>query len=114
MLLLLKNANLTLAFILELSVLAALCYWGFYSGPNMPAKIGLGIGLPVLAIIVWAIWGAPNSTTQLQGIWFLLLQIVFFGSAAVALYTANQRVLGIVFALIFVLNTVLAYAWGQK
>ena len=110
----LKNANLALAFFLELGVLVALGYWGFHTGPNILVKIGLGIGLPVIAIIVWGFWGAPNSTTQLQGFWFLLLQIIFFGAAAVALYTANQRTLGIAFALIFALNCALAYAWGQK
>jgi hypothetical protein len=50
----------------------------------------------------------------LQGLPFLLLQIVFFGCAAVVLYIVGQHLLGIIFALVFVLNTVLAYVWGQK
>jgi len=39
--------------------------------------------------------------------------VVFFGSAAVALFAASQRVLGVVFALVFVVNLALIYAWGQ-
>ena len=107
----LKNANAALAFFLELGVLAALGYWGFHTGSNMPVKIGLCIGLPLIAIVVWALWGAPNSTSQLQGFWFLLLQIAFFGSAAVALYTSGHRTLGIAFALVFALNCTLVYVW---
>jgi Protein of unknown function (DUF2568) len=110
----LKNANLALAFFLELAVLAALGYWGFHTGPNIFMKIGFGIGLPVIAIVIWALWGAPRSATRLRGFWFLLLQIIFFGSAAIALYTAQQHTLGIVFALVFVLNCTLGYVWRQK
>ena len=110
----LKNANAALAFFLELGVLAVLGYWGFHTGPNMFAKIGLCISLPLVAIVVWALWGAPNSSSHLQGLWFLLLQIVFFGSAVVALYTSGHRNLGIAFALIFALNCTLAYAWRQQ
>ncbi len=111
---LLKNVNLALAFVLELGVLASLCYFGFVSGPSTFVKIVLGIGLPVVAIVIWALFGAPKSQWQFTGFWFLLLQILFFGSAALALYVSGQRVPGIVFALLFVLNTSLAYAWGQK
>lgn len=107
----LKSANTALAFFLELGALVALGYWGFHTGPNRLVKIGLGIGLPVAAIVIWGFWGAPNSSTQLQGFWFLLLQIVFFGGAAVALYAANKHTLGIIFALVFVVNCVLLYAW---
>jgi hypothetical protein len=108
-----KNANLALAFLLELCVLAALVFWGFSTGSGTLAKIALGIGVPVLAIIIWALFGAPRGPWHLNGIWYLLLKIVFFGSAAVALYAAGQHVLGVVFALVFVMNTTLLYVWGQ-
>jgi len=42
-----------------------------------------------------------------------MLQIVFFGSAAVALFVAGQPALGVVFALLFVINTTLVYVWAQ-
>jgi hypothetical protein len=109
----LKNVNPALAFLLELGVLAALVFWGFSSGSGTLAKIVFGIGAPVLAIIIWALLGAPNAPWHLEGIWYLLLRIVFFGSAAVALYVAGQHVLGVVFALLFVVNTTLMYVWGQ-
>ncbi len=109
----LKNANAALAFFLELGVLAALGYWGFQTGQGTIARIGLGIGAPAVAVVVWALFGAPNSAWRLQGSWLLMLRVVFFGSAAVALFTAGQRVPGVVFGLVFVVNLVLIYAWGQ-
>ena len=62
-----KNANLALSFLLELCVLVALGYWGFQTGQGTIAKIGLGIGAPMVAVVVWALFGAPKSAWRLQG-----------------------------------------------
>ncbi len=108
-----KNANLALAFFLELGVLVALGYWGFQTGQGTIARIGLGIGAPAVAVVVWGLFGAPKAVWHLDGPWRLILEVVFFGSAAVALFTAGQHVLGAAFALVFVVNLVLIYAWAQ-
>ena len=108
-----KNANLALAFFLELGVLLALGYWGLQTGPTTIAKIGLGIGIPAVAVVVWGLFGAPKAVWHLNGPWRLILEVVWFGSAAVALFAAGQRVLGVAFALVFVLNYSLTYALGQ-
>ncbi len=108
-----KNANLALSFFLELGVLAALGFWGFQTGQGTIARIALGIGVPAVAVIVWALFGSPQATWHLDGIFRLILEVIFFGSAAVALFAAGQHVLGATFALLFVLNTVLAAAFGQ-
>ena len=108
-----KSVNALLAFVLELGVLVALGYWGFTMGSSMPAHIALGIGLPLLAILVWAMWGAPRSRWHVQGFRFLLLRIVFFGSAVVALFFVGQYALAVLFALLTVLFLVLAYTLGN-
>lgn len=110
----LQYANMGLAFALELGVVAALGYFGFVIGRNRFAKIALGLVLPALAIVIWGMFGSPQADWRLSGFWFVLLQIAWFGSAVVALYAARKRGLGFAFALIFVLNTVLAYTWGQQ
>lgn len=111
---LLKNLNLALAFFLELGMLAALCYFGFVIGPDTLTRIGLGIGLPAGAIVIWALFGSPRSKRRWQGSGYLLLRVVLFGVSAIALYIAGQHILGVVFALFWVLNISLVYAWGQK
>ena len=112
-LIIIKNANLALAFFLELGVLAALGYWGFQTGQGTIARIGLGIGAPVVAVVMWGLFGAPKAVWHLNGPWRLILEVVFFGSAAVALFAAGQRVLGVAFALVFVLNSILIRALAQ-
>jgi hypothetical protein len=113
MLALLQNVNLVLAFLLELGALVALGYWGFHTGQVMIAKIGLAIGAPAIAVIVWALFGAPTATWALQGNWHLIVAAIFFGAAAVALFSTGQRQWAIAFALLVVLNHILIYVWAQ-
>ncbi len=113
MLTIVKNANLALAFLLELCVLVALGYWGLQTGQEMIAKILLAIGAPVAAVVFWALFGAPKAAWALPGLWHLIVAVVFFGGAAVALFAAGQRQLAGVFALVVVINHILVYVWGQ-
>ncbi|HTK08500.1 MAG TPA: YrdB family protein [Ktedonobacteraceae bacterium] len=108
-----KNLNLALALLLELCVLVALGYWGFQTGQGMIAKIGLGLGAPIVAVIVWAIFGAPRSTRRLKGFGLLILRVLFFGAAALALFAASQHILSVIFAFLVVLNLSLLYLWAQ-
>lgn len=114
MLSLLKNGNLALAFLLELAMLAALCYAGFVIGPDPFARTALGIGLPVVAILIWTLVGAPRSKWRWRGSGYLLLRVVLFGASAVLLFIAGQHILAIIFALLWVLNISFVYAWGQQ
>ena len=47
-----KSANLALRFLLELCALVAFGYWGFQTGQGLLLKIGLGIGVPLVAVAV--------------------------------------------------------------
>ena len=105
-----KLANLALRFLLEL---CALGYWGFKTGESVGAKIGLGIGAPLLAAIVWGTFLAPRASIPTPGFLRLVLELVVFGLASAALYSAGRPTLAWVLILVFVINRVLMYAWGQ-
>jgi hypothetical protein len=108
-----KNTNLALTFFLELGVLVALGYWGFHTGQGTVASITLGLGAPLAAAILWALFGAPRARWHLKGVYRVLLQIVFFGSAALALYAAVSPGLGVAWAIVCLINAALNYAWQQ-
>jgi hypothetical protein len=111
MLSVLKTFNLALAFFLELAMLAAFAYWGFYNGQSTIVKIGLGIGIPLLVAVIWGLFMAPNSSTRLQGAAYLALKFVLFGLAVAALIRTSNDTLGIVLGGVVVINTILLYAW---
>ena len=106
-------ASLALQFLLELAALAALGYWGSTSGDGTFAHVALAIAAPVLAAVVWGMFGSPKAPFHLRGARRLVLEVVFFGSATAALFASRQPVLGAVFAVTVVVNVALLHALGE-
>ncbi len=113
MLTVIQSANLAAAFLLELCALAALGYWGFQTGESTLVKIILGIGAPLLLIVVWGKFLAPKSSTRLRDPALTLVKLLILGVAAAALASAGQPGLALIFALAVVINLALAYIWKQ-
>jgi Protein of unknown function (DUF2568) len=110
---LIKSANLVLRFLLELCALVALAYWGFQTGRGLIVKIALGIGVPLLAAVVWATLVAPNAAVRLPGLVPFVFGLVILGLAAVALAAAGHPFLAVIFGAIVLINAALMLLWGQ-
>ena len=108
-----KSANLALRFLLELGILGALGYWGFRTGNGTLMKWVLGLGAPLLAAVVWGTFLSPKATVELPTSPRLLLEVVVFGLAALALYKAGQTNLAATLGLVYVINRILLTIWGQ-
>jgi len=106
---LLRFANLALRFLLELCALAALGYWGFQAGHSLAVRIGLAIGAPLLAALVWGTFIAPKASIPAPTWLWLVLQAVIFGCAAAGLVASGHGKLAVVFALAVVINSLLLY-----
>ena len=102
-----KEANLGLRFALELCLLAALAYVG------LQVNVLLAVVAPVVAAIVWGLFVSPKARYPLSRTWWVAVQGVLFGAAAVGLIVAGNMVLGIVFAVAVVVNLVLVLFWHQ-
>jgi hypothetical protein len=109
----LKGANLAVRFLLEICVLLALGYWGVQTGSTWLGKMGLGLGAPVLAAVVWGAWGAPQSTYQRHGWWLLVVEVIVFGTGPAALAASGHPRLAWTFILLYALNRLLMLVWGQ-
>lgn len=101
---LLKDMNIGLAFILELCGTIALSYWGFTFSGNKITKILLGVGLPLLLIIIWGIWCAPSSEHRLVGISLIVVKCLLFGIIALCIIHRHYAFLGVLFAALVVFN----------
>lgn len=109
----LKIINAGLSFFLELAMLASLGYWGFYGDKSTLAKWSLGIGLPILAAIIWGLFLAPRATYRLGNISGNLLSLILFLLAATLLYYTQHTLLAIIFASTAIVNRVLILLWKQ-
>jgi hypothetical protein len=105
--------SFALQFLLELAALAAFGYWGATSGSGTFAQVVLAIAAPLLAAVVWGVFGSPKAPFHLTGAWRLLLEVVFFGSAATALAIADHPVLGVALAATVAVNVALLHAHGE-
>jgi quinol-cytochrome oxidoreductase complex cytochrome b subunit len=103
-------ANLTIRFLLELCLLAALAYWGTQTGEGFVSVL-LSIAAPVLAAWVWGTFVAAKAPRRLKGFWWFAIQAVLFGAAVVALASLDHTVLAAAFALAVALNLALLYAF---
>ena len=109
----LHAVNEALAFLLELAALAALAWWGSETGHGTAAHLILGIGAPVVAVVLWGLFAAPRATVKLPLPGVLAVKAVVFGGAALALWGVGHGGLAIAFALVALGNTALATADRQ-
>jgi hypothetical protein len=110
---LLKNINLALAFLLELCMLAALGYWGYTLDQGLSIRLVAGLGVPILAAVVWGVFMAPRASIPLPSLPHFIVEVVIFGLAIAALYAADRPRLALAFGIVYIINLVLRYVWGQ-
>lgn len=108
-----QSANLALAFLLELWALVALGYWGFNTGQNGLSRALLGLLTPLVVAVFWGVFLAPKASVQLSEPSSLVLKLMVFGLAALALYASHQPALAWVFGLVVLVNQALLYWWKQ-
>ena len=108
-----KAINTGFAFFLELAMLAGFGYWGFYGDKSVLIRLLLGIGIPVVVAVVWGMFFAPKAGHRLKITSGALLSLVLFLLAAAALFSTQQPVLAIVFAVTAIVNRALVLVWKQ-
>jgi hypothetical protein len=106
----LKNANLVLRFLLELSALAALAYWGYTTG-SVALRWLLAIGAPVTLAVVWGLFVSPKAKIDMPRIAQLAIEFALLGAAALALAASGQPVLAVVFAALVLVSGTMNYLW---
>jgi hypothetical protein len=107
------GANDGLRFLLELSGLAALAFWGFRVADGVLQWV-LGLGAPLAFAVVWALFMAPRAASRTEDPVRLVLEVLLFGAACVALATADRPRLAVVLAAAVAVHLALTFALGQR
>lgn len=110
----LRIINMTVRFVLELCMLAALAYWGFQLDGGWLVRVAVGIGAPLLAATVWGLLIAPKAKRRLAEPWRFLVELVLFGLAAAALVGVARPSLAIALLVVYLLNRLLVILWGEQ
>ncbi|MET9901133.1 YrdB family protein [Streptomyces sp. NPDC006446] len=101
-------ANELLAFMVELTALACLSWWGFTVGHGPGPHILLGVGTPLLGIVLWWLFAAPKARLRPALPLVLVVKAVVLGGGAAALYGVGHPVAAVVMAIVVVANTAVA------
>jgi hypothetical protein len=108
-----KGFNQLIYFLLELSMFASLGYIGFHSNAHPYGKYVAGVGLPLTAVVLWAIFAAPRSVYRLEVPYRSMFALTLFGLTALWLYRAGYPRLAITFGLIALASELLTLALKQ-
>ena len=96
-----------LAFVCELFAFASLAIWGFAMWP-FPWNIFAGIGAPVLAILVWALFVSPRAVLTVHPFVRALVELLVYVSATIAWWSMGNAWIGLAFGVVAVTAGVIA------
>lgn len=98
--------NLALRFILEMTLLFAVAYWGWKEHQGWLRYV-LGIGMPVLFTLLWGVFAVPGDPSRsgktvikTPGWIRLILELAFFGVGGWAFYQSGMHTVSYVFILL--------------
>jgi hypothetical protein len=104
--------NLAVRFLLELSILASLGYWGWTEHAGV-GRFLWGVGLPLVAAVVWGTFRVPNdpgpAPVAVPGLVRLLLELALFGAAVGLLFAAGRSTAAVVLGVLVVLHYAVSY-----
>ncbi|MCG7203983.1 YrdB family protein [Streptomyces arenae] len=107
-------ANELLAFLVELVALVCLSWWGFAVSHDEVLRILLGVGTPLLAMVLWSSFAAPRARLRPRLPLVLVVKAAVLGGGAAALYGVGRPVAAIAMAVIVVTNTAVAEIFRRR
>jgi hypothetical protein len=100
--------NEGLAFLLELLMLAGLCWWGAAQHASLAVRIVLAAAAPAAAVIAWWLFAAPRARVRLPLAGVLAVKLALFGATAVGVWAIGQHGAAATFGIVALVNTCLA------
>ena len=108
-----RMINSVVRFLLELTALTVLGIWGWHALNGQPPRLVLAIAAPLAAATAWGLFVAPRASHFIALPGRLVVEILVFGSAALALVELGRPGLAAALAVLAALNTGLVHLWQQ-
>ena len=107
--------NLAVRFILEMTGLVALGWWGWNQGEGV-LRFMLALGIPFLAAVIWGTFAVPDDPSRsgearvpVPGIVRLVLELAFFVAATLSLFAVGVTTLGWIYGIAVLIHYVVSY-----
>ena len=111
-----SSVNLALRFLLELTALGALGYWGWAQTDSW-WRVVSALAVVLFAAVLWGTFAVANDSSrggsglvQVPGLARLALELLIFGAAAYALKSVGRPTLAIVFTALVLIH----YVWSHE
>jgi hypothetical protein len=98
---------LTVAFLAEVAALVALAVWGWSAADSTGWRLVLAVAAPAVAGALWGVFAAPRAPVRVP-VLTVLVKVVVFGSAVLALFATGHSVLAVTLAAAALLSSLLA------
>ncbi|MFD2368726.1 YrdB family protein [Brevibacillus sp. GCM10020057] len=105
---------LLLVFLSEIAAIIAYGFWGFRYPSSIWIKWVLGIGLPVVVIVVWGLFLSPKASVEIPQALRIVMKVMVFGFAAAALYSAGRPRMSLLFGLCVLVSHGMDYLLAEK
>ncbi|WP_350349243.1 YrdB family protein [Agromyces sp. G08B096] len=92
--------NDVLRFLLEVFAIVTLGIFGFTAFPLPWPGVLIGIGAPLLAILLWGLFRSPKAVFAVDPFVKAIVEIAVFSSAAIAWWIMGQPVVAVVLAVV--------------
>lgn len=90
-----------------IAALASLALWGFGEWAT-PWNIVVGVGAPLLTLLVWALFLSPRPVLRLHPFLRALVEVLIYVGVTLAWWSIGQAWVGLAFAVVAVTSGVIA------
>lgn len=106
-----ERPNITVLDVIRAIILVVavgtLALWGFLTWP-MPWNIVIGIGAPVIVLLVWALFLSPKPVLRLHPFLRAAVELLIYVGVTIAWWLMDQPIIGLGFAVVAVVAGVVS------
>lgn len=90
-----------------IAAIGSLALWGFASW-DLPWSIVIGIGAPVVALLLWALFLSPRPVLRVHPFLRAIVELFIYVGVTIAWWSMGQALIGTAFAVVAVVAGVLS------
>jgi hypothetical protein len=108
----LKDFNFLILFLVELAMLYNFAVWGFTLKAPTIVRYLVGLGVPIVVIVLWGMFFSPDPALVLVQPWNAIGEYALFCLSASALARAGRVRWAIVFFIAAVISETISLVWN--